>query len=125
MDSVLFRASAKTWVSAAILVAGGWVLYTYPPESARFYPRCVFRATTGFLCPGCGTTRALHHLLHGRVAEAWHLNPFLFLIMAVALLAVPSLARGEAPAFLMKPWFAYTSLAVVLSWWVLRNVWGV
>lgn len=36
---------------------------------------CPFRAVTGLLCPGCGSGRALHHLLHGDVGIAHGLNP--------------------------------------------------
>ena len=32
---------------------------------------------TGWDCPACGGQRALHSLLHGRVGEALHFNPFL------------------------------------------------
>ena len=105
-----------------VAVFGAWVLYTFPPETASFYPPCVFRAATGLECPGCGTTRALHHLLHGRFEQAFLLNPMLFAIMGVALCAIPSLARGRAPQFLMKPSFAWTALGVVMGWWVVRNM---
>ena len=100
---------------------GAWVLYTFPPTAYAFYPQCPFRMMTGLECPGCGTTRALHHLLHGRVEEAFHLNPMLFLLLAVALCALPSVLRGRSPAFLMKPWFAWTAFVVVTSYWIVRN----
>ncbi len=31
---------------------------------------CLFRAVTGLQCPGCGMTRALSALAHGKLAEA-------------------------------------------------------
>src|SRR5687767_2173685 len=110
----------KTLASAIVMAAGAWILYTFPPQSHSFYPPCVFRAMTGLLCPGCGSTRALHALLHGHVGEALTLNPFLFAVMIGGLVSVPSLLRGETPAFLMKPWFAWTSFAVVVGWWIAR-----
>ena len=54
------------------------MLYTYPPTQHTFYPRCVFKASTGLDCPGCGLTRASHAVLHGRFADAWRLNPLLY-----------------------------------------------
>lgn len=117
------RASPRLWaVGAIVLVAGAWLLYTFPPATTALYPQCVFRSLTGLDCPGCGTTRALHHLLHGRIGEAFRLNPMLFAIMITAACAVPSLARGERPQFLARPWFGWGSVAVVMGWWVVRNL---
>lgn len=109
--------------AAAVLVlsAGAWVVYTYPPAEHSFYPRCVFKASTGYECPGCGSTRAAHHLLHGRVGEAFRLNPMLFVIGAVALCAIPSLARRRIPDFLSRPWFGWAALVAVTTYWIVRN----
>jgi hypothetical protein len=115
----------KPWriASALVLVlAGGWVLYTFPPVTTPYYPRCVFKQVTGYDCPGCGTTRALHALLHGRVADAFHLNAMLFPLMACALAAVPSVVRGRQPRFLSRPWFGWGSFVVIVAWWIGRNV---
>jgi hypothetical protein len=112
----------RTASALALATIGGWVLYTFPPISSRFYPQCVFRQLTGLDCPGCGTTRALHHLLHGRVSEAFALNPMLFALMIVALCAVPSFIRGQRPRFLDRPWFGWGSFVVVTGWWVGRNL---
>lgn len=108
-------------LAAAAVAAGVWVLYTFAPAAYRFYPRCVFKAATGFDCPGCGTTRALHHLLHGRIEEAFHFNPMLFVLIAVALCALPSLLRGRQPEFFTKPWFGWTAFVVLAGYWVVRN----
>ena len=118
------RVSAKVLTASAIVaaVAGAWVVYTFPPGEHSFYPRCVFHAMTGLQCPGCGSTRALHHLLHGRIAEAWRFNLMLFAMIFTGIFAMPSVARGTTPSFLQKPWFAWTALAVVVGWGVLRNV---
>lgn len=104
------------------LPAGAWVLYTYPPTEAAFYPPCVFRMLTGLDCPGCGTTRAAHAILHGRFGEAFRLNPMLFLAGAVFAAGVPSFARGRMPRFMENPWFGRIAFAVVLVWWVARNL---
>ena len=106
---------------AVVAAAGAWVLYNFAPTAYGFYPPCMFRKMTGLECPGCGTTRALHHLLHGRVDEAFRLNPMLFVLIAVALFALPSLLRGRQPAFLMKPWFAWSAFVVLMSYWIVRN----
>jgi hypothetical protein len=99
------------------------VIYTYPPAENTFYPRCMFHVATGLECPGCGSTRAVHHLLHGRIAEAFLLNPFFFAVMILMLVMLPSLVRGETPRFVTRPWFGWTSFLVVVGWWIGRNLW--
>lgn len=115
------RKCAVIWGSSVLAAAGAWLLYNYAPTAYGFYPRCVFKMLTGLDCPGCGTTRALHHLLHGRVEEAFRLNPMLFVLMVVALFALPSLLRGQQPHFITRPWFGWTAFFVLTSYWVVRN----
>jgi hypothetical protein len=71
---------------ASAIVAVGALLYRFPPERYSFYPRCPISRWTHWRCPGCGATRAIAALLHGRVAEALHDNP-LFVILAPLLFA--------------------------------------
>lgn len=59
-------------VAAALGAAA--VLYFFDPAGTQAYPRCLIRHFTGRECAGCGATRAMHALLHGRVGEAWRLN---------------------------------------------------
>lgn len=101
---------------------GAIVLYTFDPSAYPFYPRCLFHALTGLDCPGCGATRAVHALLHGRIGEAFRYNAMLFAGAGVFAFAVPSLVRGERPRFLERPWFGWSVLGVTLVWWVGRNV---
>lgn len=65
---------------------------------ARFIPvdrlpfwHCVIREHTGWPCPGCGLTRALQGLAHGRLGYAFESNPLGALggclLAAVALVA--------------------------------------
>ena len=59
------------------------LLYKYDPSIAdnSLYPSSLFRELTGFYCPGCGATRALHELLHGNIQSALTLNPLLIIFM--------------------------------------------
>ena len=116
-----FAKLSKLVSAAAVMAAGAWVLYTFPPTAYGFYPKCVFHEVTGLNCPGCGSTRAAYQLLHGHVGAAFRLNPMLFVLMFVALCAVPSIVRGRTPRFLMQPWFAWTSFVVLTSFWIVRN----
>ncbi|MCC6264329.1 MAG: DUF2752 domain-containing protein [Bryobacterales bacterium] len=73
------------WLLAALGVAGASVLYASPPRQSWYLPACPIHAATGFFCPGCGSARSLHALLHGQLAEAMDAN-----LLLVALL--PGLA---------------------------------
>src|SRR2546425_12377672 len=89
------RSSALSFAGVLALVAGAsTLLFFFDPGSYRFYPRCLFNQVTGLLCPGCGSLRALHQLLHGHVAAAFHLNALLVLFLpAVCWLATLSALR--------------------------------
>ena len=43
--------------------------------AAGAMPFCVWRASTGWPCPGCGSTRAIVRLLHADLPGAVALNP--------------------------------------------------
>src|SRR6059036_559562 len=66
----------------AVLAAG--VLFCFDPSHYPFYPVCFFHKSTGLLCPGCGSLRAMHQLLHGHVAAAMHFNALLVLSLPIA-----------------------------------------
>lgn len=51
------------------------------------YSLCPMVLLTGYPCPSCGMTRAGGLLLKGRFAEAWNLQPFIY-ILGLFLLAV-------------------------------------
>jgi Protein of unknown function (DUF2752) len=76
----------KTTAAAALAIAGLAALAVLDPSTSPFFPPCVFRVLTGWQCPGCGSARALHALLHGDVAAALSANP-----LAVATLPLISL----------------------------------
>lgn len=56
------------------LVGGGALLYFFPPEQYHFYPVCPVSHYLHVLCPGCGATRAVAALVHGRFADAVRYN---------------------------------------------------
>ena len=49
------------------------VLYFVNPQKPLLLP-CPFKTITGLNCPACGSTRAVHHLLHGRLLLALRCN---------------------------------------------------
>jgi hypothetical protein len=75
-----------TGTAAAAMLATLAVVYKFPPSEYGFYPRCIIHATTHWLCPGCGSTRALHALLHFDVRSALHYNALFSVLAPIMLL---------------------------------------
>ncbi|HEY2170075.1 MAG TPA: DUF2752 domain-containing protein [Candidatus Angelobacter sp.] len=73
-------------ISLTALLGGLAIVYRFPPSEYSFYPRCPIYLTTHWLCPGCGSTRALHALLHFDVQTALHYNALFTLLFPVACL---------------------------------------
>ena len=109
-----------------LLLAGAAYLFVFEPGRTGFFPGCPFRLLTGFTCPGCGTTRALHQILHGHFAAAFMLNPLLLLAIPFLLFALLRYSvivmRGGVPRpnALPAP-FIYAIFVVIVSFWIFRN----
>ncbi len=115
--------AAAVW--ALLLIAAAY-LFIFEPGRTGFFPVCPFRALTGLNCPGCGTARGLHQLLHGNVVAAFELNPLTILLLPVLgyilLSYTKSAITGRAmPAVSIPPKYVWLSVAVVLGFWVFRN----
>ncbi|MFW2333201.1 DUF2752 domain-containing protein [Ilumatobacter sp.] len=63
-----------------MLAGAAYVAAENPSDGGTFIP-CPFRTLTGLWCPGCGMTRATHHLLRGNVMQALHYNLFVIVIL--------------------------------------------
>ena len=109
-----------------LLIAGAAYLFVFEPGKSGYFPSCLFRSLTGFTCPGCGSTRALHEILHGDFVTAFTLNPLLllaipFLIFVLVRYSVTVL-RGRVPRPITLPApYVYAVCFVVLSFWIFRN----
>ena len=109
-----------------LLIAGAVYLYVFEPGKSGFFPGCPFRLITGFTCPGCGTTRALHQILHGHFDTAFTLNPLLLLAIPFLLFAFIRYSvivmRGGVPRpnALPAP-YIYAIFFIILSFWIFRN----
>lgn len=110
---------------AAALVA--IALYAFDPARTAFAPRCLLHEWTGLHCPGCGTTRALHHLLHGRVTTAFGFNPLALLLLPVLGYslgrdALAGLAGRPPRGMVLKARWIWTLLAVIVIYGIGRNL---
>ncbi|WP_158534960.1 DUF2752 domain-containing protein [Mucilaginibacter hurinus] len=103
------------------------VYYLFNPSEHSFFPKCPFRVLTGFDCPGCGSQRAAHALLHADVVGAIGHN--LLLVISMPLLVVH---WGYKIASLIKkqklqwPLLYHRAtpkvvFVIVVAFWIIRN----
>ena len=117
-------------LTPVLLAAGGLGAFVLlrlvdPTRPGSGLPPCPVWWLTGLYCPGCGSTRALHGLMHFDLAAAWAMNPLLVLSLPfIALLS--AYGAGVLPARLLPlarqiarplPW-----AAVLIGYAVLRNL---
>ena len=82
--------------------------------------------TTGLLCPGCGSLRALHQLLHGHWETAFRFNPLLVASLPFAAwLAWTFLARkAKQQPFIIHLGWVWLLLGLAAAFTIWRNVPG-
>jgi hypothetical protein len=107
-------------LGAAALIVGVVVLYRVNPDSTWWMPPCLFHRVTGLYCPGCGTGRALHRLLHGDLVGAWRLNPLMVLVIPLLVYLVARSRRGGSDP--LPVWLPWTIVGVIAVYWVARNI---
>ena len=114
-----FRAASLVVVGSALAL----LLFVDPATSAIF-PPCLWRLATGWLCPGCGSARALHELLHGDVYAAMALNPFAVAAAPVAAFNYGAwlVGRGRGVATAINPVAIYALVIALVAFAVSRNL---
>ena len=112
--------AARRWAIAlllAIAVAAAGLFVETDARGVQVFgqavPELCPSAAMGIECPGCGSTRAAVHLLHGDLAGAWSLQPGVFPLFALgAFLLLPV---GRKPS--TRRWaFAAASGLYLFSW---------
>jgi len=98
------------------LTAGGGILFYFNPTKESFFPPCPVYATTHLYCPGCGSLRAFHALLHGHIIVALHLNPLMVFFLPILIWMV------FRPKWLMNPKGPWIILFILVGYMILRNL---
>ena len=120
----------KRRVLAAMLLLGTApiiLLRVFDPATSGIFPPCPIRYLTGLYCPGCGSLRAMHALLHGELARAWAMNPLMIVMLPFVTYGLVSAAllelRGNGLPEIMLPakWIRAFCVVVVL-YAVARNL---
>lgn len=117
---------------AAITIGGiaAAVIYgMFDPADHALFPKCPFLMLTGGLrCPGCGSQRAIHALLHLQFKDAFMFNPLVVIsIPFLVLLVTASILKDSHPQFYNKMNSSLISkllLVIFILWWIVRNIVG-
>lgn len=120
------------WFYAAAAIAVvivGSVLFLFNPAETGVFPRCPFLMLTGYECPGCGSQRAIHALLHGDIIRAWDYNPLLVIAVPYIILgfiAELSFRRSRLIRTVRDRLYSgravWIVLTVIIIYWIGRNV---
>ena len=108
--------------SFVICLIGVCILYFFNPLRYTFYPVCFFKKLTGLDCPGCGSTRALHAMLHGQFLLAANYNLLAVLLTPVMACGLLYFFTGKGEKLwskLNKPLYYFIIICV---FFILRNI---
>ncbi|WP_158548349.1 DUF2752 domain-containing protein [Marixanthomonas ophiurae] len=118
----------KIGVIFIILASGLLLFYAFNPIEQSFFIPCPFHYLTGLHCPGCGSQRALHQLVHFNMYEAFRYNPLLVLSLPILIYSVGITLYNfinqtkYRVSFFYKNTFIYTYFGIVVAFWILRNI---
>jgi hypothetical protein len=110
-----------------LLIGVAVLFFVLDPNKHTIFPKCMFHSLTGAYCPGCGSQRALHSLLHLDMAGVVNYN-FLFLPAALFILyhylhpLLNKLFGWKLPNLFYKKYTPWVVFAVVVAFWIMRNL---
>ena len=108
----------------AVIICVGVAYYFIDPVMHKWVPKCPFMLLTGWKCPGCGSQRAIHAIVHGQIGEAFRQNA-LFIPSAIYLIAILVSRRWPAVHNKITGRIAiWTWFTVIMLFWVTRNIFG-
>jgi len=129
-SAIMIAGAGKRLLSAAFVLLAVMALvylHIFNPATKSLYPTCPFYWATGCYCPGCGTLRALHQLLHGHLWTALGLNPLT--VISLPLLgywfvseAKLAIAGFPLPRIHLRARTTWVLLGLILAYWILRNL---
>lgn len=110
------------------LLVGILILFFLNNSSeSSWFITCPFKMMTGYDCPGCGSQRALCHLLHLHFMQAFLLNPLLFLVAiytSIGLILNLKFFKNRFPQFKVNMFgtkVLMMALILILVFFILRN----
>lgn len=116
-------------LAAPVFFLGRYYYYN-DPEAANgegLFLRCPFHLLTGLHCPGCGSQRAAHDLLHFRIGEALLHNVMMVVVALLILSKIYAfISKRYFPKYYYnlghKSYFTFGLVILIFAYWILRNI---
>lgn len=124
----MIRSKNQLIITFTVAVLGSLLYFYFDPSLNNFFPPCPFYFATSLYCPGCGSQRAFHALLHGDLFKASGHNLLFVLFLPVVSFSAAVLVnnlfntRKLAQHIFHSVLFVKIVLVIVLSFWILRNI---
>ncbi len=101
--------------------------YFSNPSEVNYFPKCPFYWLTGFYCPGCGSQRALHHLLHFDIINTIDHNALYIVGLStiaynVSVNAMNKFGNKIYYNYLYHPKTPLIIGGLIIVFWILRNI---
>lgn len=136
MGKIRERSGSRTleewiWIGSLLfLLVGvlGMVLFYFLPVSWEDYTvSCWIHERSGLYCPGCGGTRAVFALLHGRIVLSFLYHPIVLYILFIYLMIVFKgilhvISRGKVPYMKWRLFYVYFGISIVIVQFLVKNI---
>ena len=116
------------WIMLLFVFTGILIYFYFNNPATTLYPPCPFLFLTGYYCPGCGTSRAFHQILHGNFINAFNLNPLMVICIPfvaylfICLLEPKVKEKCRISKLVFNTTFLKTMLGIILVYWIARNI---
>lgn len=73
LDSYFYKTG---WILIAVVFVYAFLDRVFQFDFLKELPPCAFHTLTGYYCPGCGGSRSVAALLHGKLLRSFYFHPF-------------------------------------------------
>jgi hypothetical protein len=121
-------ASNKFFLAGCLFgLSGLVVLRLFDPATTHLFPPCPVHYLTGWYCPGCGSLRAMHQLLHGNFGTAFSMNPLFiialpFLIYGLTLHVLSVVSGRQFTSSRLPSFWIWNLAAAIVLFGIARNL---
>lgn len=110
-----------------LLFLGTVALFYFLVVPNNYFLFCPMYKTSGLYCPGCGSQRAFHNMLHGNFGTALQYNAFFVLGIAAVLYHYGMLLANKVfdkdyKSLFLKPHLLWWIVGIAFVFMVVRNL---